>query len=80
MKEEGYVPSLELRTEVLKFVQEKLQTRNVLTLSELRRLLSLKLAQSEPGHVLGMGISDTLLAETVKEAGGTSLRIQVRNG
>ena len=70
-------PSLELKMELVNFVQEKLYSRYILTLSDLKRLFALKLAQCPPGHVLGTGVSDRLLEKTVIEVGGTRLQTQV---
>lgn len=69
--------SVELKTEIFNFVQEKLFSRLVLTLSELKKLFTLKLAICPPGHVLGSGVSDKLLEETVIEVGGIRLKNQV---
>ncbi|XP_060071471.1 DNA-directed RNA polymerase III subunit RPC5-like isoform X2 [Ylistrum balloti] len=68
--------SLELRTELVNFVQEKLYSRFVLTASELKRLFSVKQLQCPSGHVFLSGVTDSLLEETIKEVGGVRLSNQ----
>ena len=68
---------LELRTELVNFVQEKLYSRFVLSLSDLKRLFNVKLSSLPPGHILGKGVSDKLFEQTVIEVGGTSLNAKV---
>lgn len=71
--------SKDLKTELTSFVQDKLYSRYVLTLSELRRQLALKLGQCPPGHVLGKGVSDALLAETALDVGARQVKYQWSN-
>ncbi|XP_013381144.1 DNA-directed RNA polymerase III subunit RPC5 isoform X1 [Lingula anatina] len=68
--------SVELRTELTNFIQEKLYSRYVLTLSDLKKLYQMKLAQCAPGHVLASGVTDHLLQKTVIEVGGSQLQVQ----
>ena len=68
---------LELRTELVNFVQEKLYSRFVLSISDLRRLFNVKLSSLPPGHILGKGMSDKLFEQTVIEVGGISLNAKV---
>ena len=68
---------LELRTELMNFVQEKLYSRFVLSLSELKRLFNVKLSSLPPGHILGKGVSDKLFEQTVIEVGGNPLNAKV---
>ncbi|OWF55981.1 DNA-directed RNA polymerase III subunit RPC5-like [Mizuhopecten yessoensis] len=68
--------SLELRAELVNFVQEKLYSRFVLTASELKRLFSIKQLQCPSGHVFLSGVTDSILEETVKEVGGVKLSNQ----
>ncbi|XP_033749555.1 LOW QUALITY PROTEIN: DNA-directed RNA polymerase III subunit RPC5-like [Pecten maximus] len=68
--------SLELRTELVNFVQEKLYSRFVLTASELKRLFAVKQLQCPSGHVFLSGVTDSMLEETVKEVGGVKLSNQ----
>ncbi|MEW8547645.1 MAG: hypothetical protein AB2693_29405 [Candidatus Thiodiazotropha sp.] len=68
---------LEFRTESVNFVQEKLYSRFVLSLSELKRLFNVKLSSLPPGHILGKGVSDKLFEQTVIEVGGNPLNAKV---
>ena len=68
---------MELRTELVSFVQEKLYSRFVLSLSDLKRLFNVKLSSLPPGHILGKGMSDKLFEQTVIEVGGISLNAKV---
>ncbi|KAK3600874.1 hypothetical protein CHS0354_019221 [Potamilus streckersoni] len=68
--------SYELRAELLKFVQEKLYSRFVLSISELKRLFTVKLSTCPPGHILGSGVSEKLLEEAVIAVGGIVLNAQ----
>ncbi|XP_077979709.1 DNA-directed RNA polymerase III subunit RPC5-like [Glandiceps talaboti] len=65
----------QLRTEVQKFVQEKLLQQCILTISEMRRLLVSKLAGCPPGHILASGVSDTLLEQCAVDIGAQALNI-----
>lgn len=62
-----------LKTEFRKFLYEKLSTRPVLTLSDVKRQLLLKLAESPPGHVLSKGISDLLVEQGASELGAVKI-------
>lgn len=68
--------SVELKSELVNFVQEKLFSRFILTARELRRLFTMKQAQCPPGHVLNDGVSDKLLEEILYEVGGVKLTNQ----
>lgn len=63
----------EKNTELLNFVCEKLQSRYILSISELRRLLHIKLTQCSSGYVLNTGITDQMLEEALEEAGSLKL-------
>ncbi|XP_074653463.1 DNA-directed RNA polymerase III subunit RPC5-like [Tubulanus polymorphus] len=69
--------SLEVKMELRNFIQEKLYSRYVISLSDLKRLFSIKLAQisSSETSITG-GISEKLLEETVVEVGGVKLNNQ----
>ena len=68
---------LELKTELMNFIQEKLYSRFVLSMSDLKRLFNVKLSSLPPGHILGKGVSDKLIEKTVLEVGGISLAAKV---
>ncbi|XP_064644634.1 DNA-directed RNA polymerase III subunit RPC5-like isoform X1 [Lineus longissimus] len=70
------MPSVELKTELLNFIQEKLYSRYVMTLTDVKRLFSIKLAQCPPGHVLAGGVPDKLLEQSIVEVGGVKLQNQ----
>ena len=70
-------PSVEFKTELLNFVQEKLYSRYVLNMTELKRLVNLKLSQSEPGHILATGVSEKILEQTILQVGGVKINSQV---
>ncbi|XP_029649513.2 DNA-directed RNA polymerase III subunit RPC5 [Octopus sinensis] len=55
------------------FVKDKLNTRYVLTMSEVKRLFQLNLTQSQPGHILSSGVSDQMLEQAVLDVGGIRL-------
>ena len=59
----------DLKTELRNFVQERLTSRFVLTLSELKIHLHRHLAGSPAGHVLSTGVSDKLLEQAVYDSG-----------
>jgi DNA-directed RNA polymerase-3 subunit RPC5 len=61
----------------LNFVCEKLQSRFILSISELRRLLNIKLTQCSSGYVLNTGITDQMLEEALEEAGSLKLENMV---
>lgn len=67
----------EKNTELLNFVCEKLQSRFILSISELRRLLNIKLTQCSSGYVLNTGITDQMLEEALEEAGSLKLENMV---
>jgi len=66
--------SAELKKELISFVHEKLVYRNVLGITDLRRLFTLKLAELPPGHLLSSGISDKQLEQAVLEVGGVAIQ------
>ena len=66
------------KKELTDFIQDKLFSRYVLSMSELKRLLNVKLSQSPPGHVLSSGVSDKLCEQTVIELGGLPLKSKVK--
>ncbi|XP_066291491.1 DNA-directed RNA polymerase III subunit RPC5-like [Branchiostoma lanceolatum] len=68
-------PSDELRTEVVRFCDEKLRSNMVLSMSEMKRLLLLRLSQCPPGDVLGTGVSDKLLEQSMFEAGAMQIQL-----
>lgn len=59
------------------FVQDKLNSRYVLTMSEVKRLFQLNLTQSQPGHILSSGVSDQMLEQAVLDVGGIRLNDRV---
>lgn len=65
--------SKELLHELHLFVRDKLYSRYVLTLSELKRLFHLKLTQCQSGHILGTGVSDIMLEQAVIDVGGVKV-------
>ncbi|XP_078691347.1 DNA-directed RNA polymerase III subunit RPC5-like [Branchiostoma floridae x Branchiostoma belcheri] len=71
----GSKPSDELRTEVVRFCGEKLRGNVVLSMSEMKRLLLLRLSQCPPGDVLGKGVSDKLLEQSMFEAGAMQIQL-----
>lgn len=76
LSDETCVPD-DLRLELREFVKEKLYSRYVLSMSELKRLLNVKLSQSPPGHILGKGVTEKLFEQTVEEIGGYALHSKV---
>ena len=62
--------SSEMKKELIMFVRERMTSRFVLSLSELRLQLMRHLAGCPAGHILATGVSDKLLQETVLESGG----------
>lgn len=60
----------DLKTELNKFVREKLTTRFVLSLGELRIQLHRFLAGCPAGHILATGVSDKLLEQAVYNSDG----------
>ena len=69
--------SHEFRTELREFIKEKLCSRYVLSISELKRLLNMKLSQAPPGYILNKGVTDKLCEQTVIEIGGIVLSTKV---
>ena len=69
--------SPELKKELREFIREKLFTRYVLSHSELKHLLNIKLSQSPPGCVLGSGVTEKLCEQAVIELGDISLNAKV---
>lgn len=67
----------EKNTELLNFVCEKLQSRFILSISELRRLLHIKQTQCSSGYVLNSGITDQMLEEALEEGGSLKLENMV---
>ncbi|XP_045214874.2 DNA-directed RNA polymerase III subunit RPC5-like isoform X2 [Mercenaria mercenaria] len=65
--------SEEFRTELRGFIKEKLYSRYVLSMSELKRLLNMKLSQAPPGYILSGRVTDELCEQTVIEIGGIVL-------
>ena len=61
--------SVELKKELLSFVRDKLYSRYVMSVADLRQQLGLKLAQCPPGHILGTGVSDRLLEQSLRQVG-----------
>ena len=61
--------SVELKKELLSFVRDKLYSRYVMSVADLRQQLGLKLAQCPPGHILGTGVSDRLLEQSLRQIG-----------
>ena len=65
----------ELELELGKFTANKLSSIFVLSLSDLRQLLTMYIVQCPPGHVLGNVISDQLLTKSVLSIGGICLTL-----
>ena len=70
--------SSDMLQELQSFVRDKLYSRYVLTLSELKRLFHLKLTQCQSGHILGTGVSDKMLEQAVIDVGGIKINNQVK--
>ncbi|CAE1294476.1 RPC5 [Acanthosepion pharaonis] len=66
----------DMQQELQSFVRDKLYSRYVLTLSELKRLFHLKLTQCQSGHILGTGVSDKMLEQAVIDVGGIKINNQ----
>ncbi|GAB6021690.1 DNA-directed RNA polymerase III subunit RPC5 [Chamberlinius hualienensis] len=64
----GVVATSTFDTELSNFVSERLAFSKVITISELRRHLNQKLAQSAPGHILCSGVTDASLKQALNEA------------
>ncbi|XP_062611114.1 DNA-directed RNA polymerase III subunit RPC5-like [Saccostrea cucullata] len=75
-KGENSSDSPEFKLEILNFVKEKLNTRFVVSASELQRLFQMHLAQSPPGQILATGVSDKMLEESALKVGGVLLQNQ----
>nr|KAG5690895.1 hypothetical protein BaRGS_028927 [Batillaria attramentaria] len=71
-----------LKRELVAFAKETLGKRQVVSLSEVKRLFYLKLSLSPPGHILASGVSDRMLEEafTSEEVGGYTTFGLVRQG
>ena len=63
----GVDVSDDLKRELLLFVRDRMQSRFVMSVADLRQQLTLKLAQCPPGHILGTGVSDRLLEQTLQQ-------------
>ena len=62
-----------LKQELCRFIREKLAARYVLTLTDVKNLLALKMAQCAPGHILSTGVSEKLLESTLVDVGGIAI-------
>ena len=67
----------DLKQALKSFSRDILIDRLIFPLHELKRLFALKLQMCSPGHVLGCGVSDIQLEESLIEAGGIRLNNQV---
>lgn len=65
----GVDASDDLKRELQLFVQDRLYSRYVMSIADLRQQLTLKLAQCPPGHILGTGVSDRLLQQSLQQVG-----------
>lgn len=61
------------KKELLKFTREKLTSRTVMKLSDLRTSLNFRLSELPSGHTLGKGVSDSMLISGVRGAGGVEI-------
>uniref|UniRef100_UPI00358F1173 DNA-directed RNA polymerase III subunit RPC5 isoform X2 n=1 Tax=Myxine glutinosa TaxID=7769 RepID=UPI00358F1173 len=64
-----------LAAELLEFVRQRLCDHPVLSLSELRGMLNLRLTELPPGHVLGSGVSDRALQDALAQAGAKHMDV-----
>uniref|UniRef100_A0A8C4R5Z1 RNA polymerase III subunit E n=1 Tax=Eptatretus burgeri TaxID=7764 RepID=A0A8C4R5Z1_EPTBU len=64
-----------LAAELLEFVRQRLCDHPVLSLSELRGMLNLRLTELPPGHVLGSGVSDRALQDALARAGAKHMDV-----
>jgi DNA-directed RNA polymerase-3 subunit RPC5 len=62
-----------LKLELVKVAADRLASRHVLSTSDFKRLFLLKLAECPPGHILGCGVSDKQLEESLLLAGAQKL-------
>ncbi|XP_041364495.1 DNA-directed RNA polymerase III subunit RPC5-like isoform X2 [Gigantopelta aegis] len=74
--ENGGKCSSDLKQALIAFSRDILRDRLIFPLHELKRLFALKLQMCSPGHVLGCGVSDKQLEESLIEAGGIRLNNQ----
>ena len=71
----------DIQRELIAFLRAKLDHHVVLRLSEVRSLLSMELTLLAPGHVLGRGVTDRLIEDTMPLASGVRmLNAQIRCG
>ena len=69
--------SLEQQVEINDFIQEKIYSRFVLTISEVKRLYSLRLAEYPPGHGRTQNVPDDFYEGAILKAGGIKQNNQV---
>ena len=65
--------ALEMKKVLIPFVKEKLCRHFVIRMVELKTLFNGFLTQLPPGHVLGKGVTEKLLEQSVYEAGGIKM-------
>lgn len=58
-----------VNTAIIDFTKETLKSRFILSVSELKELLSMQLVLLPPRHVLGAGVSDYLLEQALIQTG-----------
>ncbi len=61
--------STDLKRELVGFVHDKLSSRYVISMTDLRRQFDFKLTQCPQGHILGSGVSDRMLHQTALDVG-----------
>lgn len=62
-----------MQKELTSFVREKLCRHFVIKMSDLKSMFNMHLAQLPPGHLLGQGVTEKLLEQSVYEAGGIKM-------
>lgn len=62
-----------LKTEVHNFVREKLLSRGAVSSSEIKKLFDMHLTQLPSGHILGKGVSDKMLQQSLLDQGAALL-------
>lgn len=72
-----FVPSAQMKIELANFINEVTASYPCVCISQIRRLLNNKLAESAPGHVLSTGVSDLLLSQSLLDCGGARYQFKV---
>ncbi len=66
----------DIKLELEAFVSEKLRTRYVIPLSDLKTLFDLNLATLPSGHILGTGVSEKMLEQAVLNCNAVTIQYQ----